>query len=85
MQVPVGTPADLAFGGAVLALGAAALLVMGHGFSGGRDERKRGGFGIPDAPSARRARDERGRTTWGGGKKDGKDDGKDDGNEGGGE
>lgn len=57
MPAPVGTPADIAFGGAIVALGAAALLLLGNGFDAGREKNKRGdGMGLPGAPNARRAR-----------------------------
>ncbi|CDF39487.1 unnamed protein product [Chondrus crispus] len=57
MPAPVGTPADIAFGGAVVAIGAAALLLFGNGFNAGRDDNDRGdGMGLPGAPNARRAR-----------------------------
>lgn len=57
MPAPVGTPADIAFGGAIVAIGAAALLLFGNGFDAGRDGNDRGdGTGLPGAPNARRAR-----------------------------
>lgn len=62
MPTPIGAP-DIAFGGALVALGAAALLLMGNGFDAGRTPRRRDGFGLPDAPSARRARDKQGKPT----------------------
>lgn len=69
---PVGTPADIAFGGAVVALGAMALLLMGNGFGTDRERsRKKDGLGLPEAPEARRARDKDGKPTkW---PSDGKD------------
>lgn len=65
--VPVGTGADIAFGGAIIALGVGALLLMGNGFNAGleRDER-RDGMGLPGAPSARRARGRGGKGGKGG-------------------
>lgn len=75
MPAPLGTPADVAFGGAVLAIGAAALVVMGNGFAAGREAKRREGDGLPGAPGARRARDKDGKPSKGpkgfGGGKDG--------------
>lgn len=63
---PVGTPVDIAFGAAVLTLGAAALVIMGNGFKTGiADRGKQDGIGLPGAPSARKARDKDGnRADW---------------------
>lgn len=64
---PVGTPVDIAFGTAVLAIGAAALVIMGNGFGVGVGPQKRGrdGMGLPGAPDARPARDDEGnRPDW---------------------
>lgn len=62
MPAPVGTPVDVAFGGAIIALGAAALLLMGNGFDAGGARKKRNdGMGLPGAPDARRARDKDGK------------------------
>lgn len=84
---PIGTPTDIAFGAAVLTVGAAALLVMSSGFGAGMasNGRRRGrdGLGLPGAPSARRARRADGtRPEWpprkgrgGDGENDGDDDG----------
>lgn len=64
---------DIAFGGAIVALGAAALLLMGNGFDAGREGRKRrDGIGLPGAPNARRARDKDGKPNRGPGKNDDK-------------
>lgn len=61
---PVGTPADIAFGGAVVALGAMALLLMGNGFGTDKEGgRRKDGIGLPGAPDARRARDKDGKPT----------------------
>lgn len=58
---PVGTPVDIAFGAAVLTLGAAALVIMGNGFkAGAADRNRRDGIGLPGASGARRARDKDG-------------------------
>lgn len=69
---PVGTPVDIAFGGAVVVLGALALATMGKGFGVGTERRKpRDGIGLPGAPDARKARDDKGnRTSWPPEKKD---------------
>lgn len=69
---PVGTPADLAFGGAVVALAAMALLLFGNGFdAGGEGTQKKDGLGLPGAPGARKARDQDGKPTqWPPGGKD---------------
>lgn len=69
---PVGTPADVAFGTAVVIIGAAALVIMGNGFRppersnsfqlGGRRNNQ---GDLPGAPSSRRARDANGNpTSW---------------------
>lgn len=66
VPAPVGTPVDIAFGAALITIGAAALLVMGNGFqTGAGARRKTNGFGLPGAPDARRARDKDGnRPNW---------------------
>lgn len=69
--MPVVGPADVAYGAAVLVVGAAAAAVMAKGFQTGIGGRRTGrdadgfGFGLANAPSARRARDVLGkRTQW---------------------
>ena len=61
--VPVGTPADIAFGMAVVSIGAAALVIMGNGFQAGSAKKEKNGFGLPGASNARRARDKDGKPT----------------------
>lgn len=66
MPAPVGTPVDIAFGGAIVALGVGALLLMGNGFNAGLERRERkDGMGLPGAPSARRARGKDGKPNRG--------------------
>lgn len=68
MPAPVGTPVDVAFGAAIMSIGAAALLLFGNGFDAGTDgrSRRKKGIGLPGAPNARRARDKDGNPTDGG-------------------
>lgn len=61
--VPVGAPADVAFGMAVVGIGVAALVVMGNGFQAGAAKKGKDGFGLPGASNARRARDKDGNPT----------------------
>lgn len=63
MPAPVGTPVDIAFGGAMVAIGGAALVLMGNGFMAGREKSRREKEGLPGAPDARRARDGKGDST----------------------